>query len=130
MRRLRREIALCCCAIALCSLALQSTAADERLEVTFTTRVEKARTLFQQGLTKYDQVRAKEATALFQQAIEAAPLFAIAYLFRGLAGDSVPDIRKAAELAGNLPEAERLFIVSFKAQFRVSAWDCRSQVQV
>lgn len=41
----------------------------------------------------------------------------MAYLFRGLAGDSVPDIRKAAELVGKLPEAERLFILSYKAQY-------------
>jgi tetratricopeptide (TPR) repeat protein len=59
----------------------------------------------------------KEAIVLFHQALEADPEFATARLFRGLAGDSVPDIRQAAELAGKLPEAERLFILSYKAQY-------------
>lgn len=117
MRRLLCALALCWLAILLFNLVPQSFAADAETGLTFTTRLEKARTLFQQGLTKYDQVRAKEATTLFRQATDVDPQFAMAYLFRGLAGDSVPDIRKAADLAASLPEPERLFIISFRAQY-------------
>ncbi|MDQ2974820.1 MAG: tetratricopeptide repeat protein, partial [Acidobacteriota bacterium] len=117
MRRLRRPIALSVLTFLLFNLTPPSFGADGKAVLTFTTQVEKARTLFHEGLTKYDQVRAKEAAALFSRAIELDPVFAMAYLFRGLAGDSVPDIRKAADLAGNLPEPERLFITSFRSQY-------------
>lgn len=117
MRRLRCAGSLFWLIILLFNLVPLSYAGDGKSALTFTTRVIKARTLFEQGLTKYDQVRAKEATALFAQAIDLDPTFAMAYLFRGLAGDSVPDIRKAADLAGRLPEPERLFIISFQLQY-------------
>ena len=116
MRSLRVAVTLCL-AIAAFYFVSPSYAVEAKAELTFTTKVEKARTLFQQGLTKYDQVRGKEAAELFRQAIDLDPQFAMAYLFRGLAADSVPDIRKAADFAGGLPEPERLFILSLKAQY-------------
>jgi tetratricopeptide (TPR) repeat protein len=81
-----------------------------------TTQSEKARSLFEQGLAKYDRVRPREAAPLFQQAVEADPKFALAHLFHGLAGDSVPHMRKAAELVEGASEPERLFILGWKAQ--------------
>ncbi len=116
MRRLQLSLTLCLVAIPVLYFASHSYA-EGKSNLTFTTKVEKARTLFLRGLTKYDQVRPTEATALFRQAVEADPQFAMAYLFRGLAGDSVPDIRRAADFVASLPEPERLFILSFKAQY-------------
>ena len=80
------------------------------------TTSEKARALFDEGLAKYDRARPREAAPLFRQAVEADPKFALGYLFAGLAGDSVPDMRKAAELVGGVSEPERLFILGWKAQ--------------
>ncbi len=116
MRRLAFELTLCLLIFVLCGSAFQSAAAEEKGRLTFTTHSAKARSLFDQGLAKYDRARSKEATALFQQAIEADPSFAMAHLFRGLAGDSVPHIRKAAEMVGKVTEPERLFILSWKEQ--------------
>ena len=93
-----------------------ASAADDKSKLAFTTSSEKARGYFEQGLAKYDRARLKEATPLFQQAIEADPQFALGYLFRGLAGDSVPNIRKAAEMVAQVSEPERLLILSWQAQ--------------
>ena len=100
----------------LCHSEFPSLAADERGKMTITTQSEKARSLFEQGLAKYDQARPREAAPLFQQAFEADPKFALAYLFHGLAGDSVPHMRKAAEMVEGVSEPERLFILGWKAQ--------------
>ncbi len=116
MRRLPIELTLCILIFLLCGSGFRSSAAQEKGKMTFTTQSEKARSFFEQGLAKYDRARPKEATALFQQALEADPNFAMAHLFRGLAGDSVPHIRKAAEMAKKVTEPERLFILSWKAQ--------------
>ena len=94
----------------------QASAADDKSKLTFTTSSEKARALFEQGLAKYDRARLKEATPFFQQAIEADPQFALGHLFRGLAGDSVPHIRKATEMVAHVSEPERLLILSWGAQ--------------
>ncbi|MCA1632504.1 MAG: tetratricopeptide repeat protein [Acidobacteria bacterium] len=93
-----------------------SWASDGGGKMTATTQSEKARALFEQGLAKYDRARPKEATALFQQAIEADPKFALGHLFRGLAGDTNASIRRAAELSPGASEPERLFIAGWKAQ--------------
>ncbi len=103
-----------CLMLALC--VAQASAADDKSKLACTTSSEKARVYFEQGLAKYDRTRLKEATLLFQQAIEADPQFALGYLFRGLAGDSVPHIRKAAELVAQVSEPERLLILSWQAQ--------------
>lgn len=116
MGRLPFALTLCLIIFVLCGFSFPSSAAEERGKMTFTTQSEKARNLFAQGLAKYDRARPKEATVLFQQAIEADPNFASAHLFRGLAGDSVPHIRKAAEIADKVSEPERLLILSWKAQ--------------
>lgn len=116
MRRFPFEFILCLLVLVLCGSTFRSTAAQEKGKMTFTTQSSKARSFFERGLAKYDRARAKEATALFEQALEADPNFAMAHLFRGLAGDSVPHIRKAAEMTENVPESERLFILSWKAQ--------------
>jgi len=110
------RLALCLLISLLCGFGLRSSPAQEKAKLTFTTHSEKARSFFEQGLAKYDRARSKEATGLFQQALEADPNFAMAHLFRGLAGDSVPHIRKAAEMAEKVTEVERLFILSWKAQ--------------
>lgn len=116
MRRLPIELTLCILIFLLCGSGFRSSAAQEKGKMTFTTQSEKARSFFEQGLAKYDRARPKQATALFQQAIEADPNFAMAQLFSGLAGDSVPHIRKAAEMVDKVTEPERLFILSWKAQ--------------
>ncbi len=97
MRRHQRTLP-CIFALLLCGSAFQTTAAAVQGKLTFTTKSEKARALFVQGLAKYDRARLREAAPLFRQAVEADPKFALGYLFVGLAGDSVPDMRKAAEL--------------------------------
>ncbi|CAN5449272.1 hypothetical protein BH20ACI3_BH20ACI3_21330 [soil metagenome] len=116
MRQVQFRLTLCLFIFLLCGSCFRSFAAQEKGKLTFTTQVEKARRFFEQGLAKYDRARPKEATALFQQALEADPNFAMAHLFRGLAGDSVPHIRKAAEMVDKVAEPERLFILSWKAQ--------------
>ncbi len=95
---------------------LRPAAAAVQAKLTLTTKSEKARALFVQGLAKYDRARLREAAPLFRQAVEADPKFALAYLFAGLAGDSIPDMRKAAELIEGVSEPERLFILGWKAQ--------------
>ncbi|MDQ3648889.1 MAG: hypothetical protein M3458_01155, partial [Acidobacteriota bacterium] len=82
-----------------------------------TTQSKEARTFFNEGLTKYDHAQVKGAVALFQQAVEADPQFALAYLFLGLADFSMTHIRQAAELVDNVTEAERLLILSYKEHF-------------
>ncbi len=89
---------------------------ENKGRMTFTTTSEKARSLFQQGLVKYDRSELKAAAVLFKQSIDADPNFALAQLFCGLAGDSNPHIRKAAQLLEKVSEAERLFILSWNAQ--------------
>ncbi|MDQ3256263.1 MAG: tetratricopeptide repeat protein [Acidobacteriota bacterium] len=119
MRRLRFEIAvsvllvLSCCADSARVLAM-----GEEAKMIFTTKSKEARGFFEQGLAKYDRARLKDAAPLFNKAVEADANFAMAYLFRGLAGDSVPDIRKAAEMLDKMTvtEPERLFILSWRAQ--------------
>ncbi len=103
-----------CLLLALC--ASQASAADDKTKLPVTTSSEKARGYFEQGLANYDRARLKEATAFFQQAIEADPHFALGYLFRGLAGDSVPHIRQAAGMVTQVSEPERLLILSWGAQ--------------
>ncbi len=89
MRQMQFRLALCLLISLLCGFGFRSSAAQEKAKLTFTTHSEKARSFFEQGLAKYDRARSKEATGLFQQALEADPNFAMAHLFRGLAGDSV-----------------------------------------
>ena len=116
MRRLRFKLIVCFSLVLFCADGLRVLATDGSAKMTFTTKSKEARIFFEQGIAKYDRARPKEATALFQQALEADPNFAMAHLFRGLAGDSVPHIRKAAEMAKKVTEPERLFILSWKAQ--------------
>lgn len=116
MLRKRHGLALCCLALALPGLASTAHAANEKTKMSATTQSERARALFEQGLAKYDRARPREAAPLFRQAVEVDPKFALAHLFAGLAGDSVPDMRKAAELVGGVSEPERLFILAWKAQ--------------
>ena len=116
MQILQSKILFYFFALALLGASSTVLAADAKGRMNFTTKSEKARAHFEQGLAKYDRARLKEATALFQQSIEADPNFAMAQLFRGLAGDSSSHIRKAAELAGNVTESERLLILSWNAQ--------------
>lgn len=115
MRRFPFQSILFLLVLVLCGSTFPA-AAQEKGKLTFTTQSSKARSFFEQGLAKYDRARLKEATALFQQALETDPNFAMAHLFRGLAGDSVPHIRKAAEMVEKVTEPERLFILSWKAQ--------------
>lgn len=112
---MRRTVLQLVC-LAICCSTVWSDSAT-RQELTWSTNSPKARALFDRGLAKYDRVRYKEAAELFRQAFVEDPEFAAALLFRGLAGDSIPDIRRSRELAGKVPEPEQLFIQSYKAHY-------------
>jgi tetratricopeptide (TPR) repeat protein len=116
MRRLHVQIFLMGLFILLFANGAKSNSLETKGRMVFTTQSEKARSLFAQGLVKYDRAELRAATPFFQQSIEADPTFAMGQLFRGLAGDSNPHIRKAAELVEKISEPERLFIQSWNAQ--------------
>ena len=118
MRRLRFVSILSVFLVLVCAERMHVFATGDGAKMTFTTKSGDARARFDQGLAIYDRARLKDATPFFNKAVEADPNFVMAYLFRGLAGDSVPDIRKAAEMLAKVPvtEPERLFVLSWKAQ--------------
>jgi len=118
MRRLRFVSLLSVFLVLVCAERIHVFATGDGAKMTFTTKSGDARARFDQGLAIYDRARLKDATPFFNKAVEADPNFVMAYLFRGLAGDSVPDIRKAAEMLAKVPvtEPERLFVLSWKAQ--------------
>jgi Tfp pilus assembly protein PilF len=109
MGQSRVRLFQCILFVALCGYGFHK-APDDKSRMVYTTRSEKARSLFEKGLAMYDGAQPKPATALFDKAIEADPNFALALLFRGLVGDSNSHIRKAAELSGTASEAERLLL--------------------
>lgn len=118
MRRIAFGLSAGLFMLLICAESTQILAMDGSARMAFTASSKEARMLFEQGLALYDRARLKDATPLFNKAVEADANFLMAYLFRGLAGDSVPDIRKAAEMLDKVAvtEPERLFILSWRAQ--------------
>lgn len=118
MRRLRFVSILSVFLILVCAERMHIFATGDGAKMTFTTKSKDARARFDEGLALYDRSRLKDATPLFNKGVEADPGFVMGYMFRGLAGDSVPDIRKAAAMldSTNVTEPERLFILGWKAQ--------------
>lgn len=88
-------------------------------ELPATTDSEAARAAFEEGLTLFQNLRADEARSSFDRAIQADTEFALAHLYRGLTGESWLEyeqhVQRAAELAGEASEGERMLIMSYKA---------------
>jgi tetratricopeptide (TPR) repeat protein len=87
--------------------------------IPITTPSEEARTLFLQGRDQLENIDFAAAATLFDRAIEQDDTFALAYLYRSLAGGSTQTIQtnmeKAEALAVNASEGERLLIAFYKA---------------
>ncbi|HEX7338086.1 MAG TPA: tetratricopeptide repeat protein [Gemmatimonadales bacterium] len=84
-----------------------------------TTKSEEAKALYQRGLGLADQLRAHDARQLFQQAVAKDPDFAMGHYQLALTSPTTKEFRahldKAAVLAGNASDGERLTILSLQA---------------
>ncbi len=89
-------------------------------DITITTNSEQARELYIEGIEKHDYFYIDEARALFGQAVELDPDFAMAYYYWAMCSQSTDEhlnrIQKAASLVDKVSEAEQLIILSRKAQ--------------
>ncbi|OLE55967.1 MAG: hypothetical protein AUG51_00855 [Acidobacteria bacterium 13_1_20CM_3_53_8] len=97
-----------------------ATAFAQRGRIPITTRSQKARTLFLQGLERAENIENAEAIPLLDQAIQADPNFALAYLVRAQASASFPEFRKfmdqAVSFSSKVSAGERYWILSAQAQ--------------
>lgn len=88
-------------------------------DITFTTGSADARAVFMDGLSKFEMLDFDGARELFAQAVEADSGFAMGYYYWALSSATTSDfeqrLNKAVELSGNIPEPERLVIMSTKA---------------
>lgn len=92
--------------------------APEKKLITVTTKSPDAKAAFLKGWDLYENNRSDEALALFKQAVAADPDFAFGHAMTGrlLTGaESQAELDKAVQLAGSLPEAERLYIDAYAA---------------
>jgi len=88
-------------------------------EIPVTTSSQEARDLFLQGREKVENIEFVSAAALFDQAIEKDPNFALAHFYRAQSGGGTAvfqkHIDKAVELAEKASPGERLVILATKA---------------
>jgi len=87
--------------------------------IPITTASEEARTLFLQGRDQLENIDYAAAARHFDRAIEKDPGFALAFLYRSLAGGSAQtaeeNMEKAQALSANASEGERLLVAFYKA---------------
>ena len=88
-------------------------------DITFTTTSSEARTVFMDGLEKFDFLLFDDAREFFARAVEADPDFAMAYYYWALTATTTSKFQdrldRAVELADNVSQPERLVIMSLKA---------------
>jgi tetratricopeptide (TPR) repeat protein len=86
-----------------------------------TTASEEALADYQTGLQYLDNIRIREATEMFERAIEKDPKFAMAHLYMSAKGpidaQAQKHLRKAEQLAPHVSEAEQLLIKVEIAEF-------------
>ena len=85
--------------VLLISFIVPLTLVAQNKEVPVTTTSKEARDLFMQGRDKLDNSEAVAASALFDQAIQKDPNFAMAYLYRSQSGGGFPVFRKNLDKA-------------------------------
>ena len=94
-------------------------------ELTITTSSEQARDLYWKATAALEQQRTDDALPIFKQAIQADPGFALAYLGKAMTDPAraqrIADLQKAAELASNATEGERLVVEATQAFFNGDA---------
>jgi len=110
-------LAIVCAVLALPALAV----AQKPGELPITTSSTEARDLFLEARDLVLNVEGERAAPLLDRAIKMDPAFALAHLYRFMAGGSFtvvrPSLEKAAELADRVSPGERLFILGLKAGF-------------
>lgn len=89
-------------------------------DIPITTASEEARTLYLQGRDKLENADLEKAAALFDQAIQKDPKFALAYIFRANSGGgsavALENRNKAVALIGTVTPGEQLLIKYLNAQ--------------
>ncbi len=102
-------------------------------DLTLTTKSDEARKLFYEGLEKHDYFYFDEARAYFGQAVELDPDFAMAYYYWAICSQTTDAMQerlaKAADLAVNASEPERLIILSRKAMMDDSIGVAREMLE-
>jgi tetratricopeptide (TPR) repeat protein len=97
----------------------KSSTSPEAGKIPITTKSEEARKEFLQGRDLFDRLQAAESVAHFDKAIALDPTFAGAELARanaaGTAGEFLNHLNKAASLAGNASDGEKLLIAAAEA---------------
>ena len=118
---MRQLIRFSSCIIALAALLLMAAgvASAQSGKMPITTKSDKARQLYLKGLALTDGLQNQEARTYFQQAVEADPEFAIAYLNLSFTQPTAigffESYNKAKALADKASEGERLWILGFGA---------------
>lgn len=102
------------------NLMPHSLLAENKKEVPVTTSSKEALDFFMKGRDKLENLEAVAATALFDQAIQKDPNFAMAYLYRSQSGGGFNVFRKnldkAVSLADKVSEGEKYEILYNQAQ--------------
>lgn len=103
----------------LCALPFQLWAQDKEIPITTTSK--KALDYFLQGRNKLENFENTVAAQLFDQAIEADTNFAMAYLYRSIAGGGIEvrmsNLEKAATSSKNVSEGEQNYIAMIQAAY-------------
>jgi tetratricopeptide (TPR) repeat protein len=114
----------CLLLLAGCALAGQQPAKTKPTaeKIPITTSSEKARELYLQGRDLNEKLRATDAHALFQKAVEIDPNFALAYVglanSSGTAKEFFDATTRAASLAPKVTEGERQVVLGLEAGMR------------
>lgn len=110
-------IGFCILTIVLMASPVKTVAQDK--EIPMTTSSTEAQDLFTKGREKYRSFEFKEASALFDQAIQADPSFARAYLYKAITSMEPVVVRqnfeKAVSLTDKVSEGEKYEILAEKA---------------
>ena len=105
------------CIVLLCFIGCKS---QEEEKVPITTTSESAKENFIKARDLVDKLRTQESLEYVQNAVDADPNFAMAYLlrapFRNTSHESLNDLKKAVSLKDNVSEGERLMILAFEAE--------------
>lgn len=110
-------IGFCILMIVLLAIPVDSLAQNKEIPVT--TSSAQAQELFMKGREKYRSFENKEAAALFDQALQADPSFALAHLYKAKTsretGDMMKSLEQAVSLADKVSEGEKYEILAEKA---------------
>ncbi len=105
------------CFVLMCFIGCKSQQ-DEKVPITTTS--ESAKQDFIKARDLVDKLRTQESLEYVQDAIDADPNFAMAYLlrapFRSTSQESLNDLKKAISLKDKVSEGERLMILGFEAE--------------